>query len=236
MTKRIPYEQLHVSEHSWLKSRFHFSFAEYHNPEKSRFGVLRVMNDDIIAPHSGFEMHPHHDMEIFTYVIEGELTHQDSLGNEEKLVAGDIQYLSAGSGISHSEKNESSSPVHLIQTWILPSQKGLKPQYGSYRFEPSKRHNVWQHLFGPQESSACMHFYQDANVYVSILDKGAKRCFELTEGRQAYVKVMRGEALLNENTLHQGDAAEVSEESLNFEAVDEVHLLVIEMSAIKLYM
>jgi len=229
MTKTLPYTQLHVSQHSWLERRFHFSFSDYFNPENTHFGVLRVMNDDVIAPHNGFEMHPHRDMEIFTYVLEGELTHKDSLGNEERLYAGDIQYLSAGSGIFHSEKNESDAPLHLIQTWILPHAKGLTPQYGSYTYDEKKRHNAWQHLFGAQESDALIHFYQDANVYASIHDNGFNSTFPLKEGRQAYVKVMKGEVRLNAQHLHQGDAAEVVGESLQFEGLAEAHLLVIEM-------
>jgi len=232
MIKTIPYTHLHVTQHDWLESRFHFSFADYYNPKNTHFGVLRVMNDDVIAPHSGFEMHPHRDMEIFTYVLEGELTHKDSLGNEERLYAGDIQYLSAGSGIFHSEKNESNAPVHLVQTWIVPSAKGLTPQYGSYAYDAKNRHNQWQHLFGSRESDALIHFYQDANVYASIHDKGFKSTLALKEGRQAYVKVMKGELRLNAQHLHQGDAAEVVGESLRFEALEEAHLLVIEMQEV----
>ena len=231
MTKKIAYESLHVSQHSWLQSRFHFSFADYYNPKNMHYGALRVMNDDVIAPQSGFEMHPHRDMEIFTYVIEGELTHKDSLGNEERLCAGDIQYLSAGSGIFHSEKNESDTPVHLIQTWIMPSAKGLTPQYGSYAYDAKKRQNLWQHLFGSEKTDALIHFYQDANVYASIHDKNFKSTLVLSEGRQAYVKVMKGEVRLNAQHLRQGDAAEVVGESLEFEALEEAHLLVIEMQA-----
>lgn len=231
MTKKISYNHLHVSRHSWLESRFHFSFADYYNPKNMHYGVLRVMNDDVIDPHTGFEMHPHRDMEIFTYVLEGELTHKDSLGNEERLIAGDIQYLSAGTGILHSEKNESNAPVHLIQTWIMPSAKGLTPQYGSYAYDGKERQNLWQHLFGSQETDAVIHFYQDANVYASIHDKGFKSSLVLKEGRQAYVKVMKGEVNLNNQRLYQGDAAEVIGESLEFEALAEAHLLVIEMEA-----
>ena len=123
MIKHIPFESLHVSSQGWLESRFHFSFAQYHNPQNMNFGVLRVMNDDVIAPHTGFGTHPHRDMEIFTYVLEGELTHEDSMGNKETLQAGDIQYLSAGTGIYHSEKNDGDVPVRLIQTWIVPHTK-----------------------------------------------------------------------------------------------------------------
>ena len=230
MITRIPYETLHVSTHHWLESRFHFSFADYYNPKNTHFGVLRVMNDDVIAPRSGFEMHPHRDMEIFTYVLQGELTHKDSMGNEETLYAGDIQYMSAGSGVFHSEKNESDAPLHLIQTWILPSEKGVKPQYGSYTHHAQNRLNHWEHLFGPKESDAVIPFYQDANVYATIQEEGHTSHMRLDAKRKVYVKVMKGDVNLNGTPLYQGDAAEVSEEDLVFQSHKEAHILLIEMA------
>ena len=184
--------------------------------------------DDYTA---GFPLHPHRGIETISLIVSGNMVHRDSLGNEERLYAGDIQYLSAGSGIFHSEKNESDAPVHLIQTWIMPSAKGLTPQYGSYAYDAKKRQNLWQHLFGSEKTDALIHFYQDANVYASIHDKNFKSTLVLSEGRQAYVKVMKGEVRLNAQHLRQGDAAEVVGESLEFEALEEAHLLVIEMQA-----
>lgn len=227
MITLIPYDSLHVSKHAWLQSHFHFSFAEYFNPNNLNFGVLRVMNDDIIAPHQGFEMHPHRDMEIFTYVLEGALTHKDSMGNEETLYAGDIQYMSAGSGVLHSEKNGGDTPLHLIQTWILPNQKGVTPRYGSYRYEPSRRTNRWEYLFGEEGLIA---LYQDVNVYASYLE--ATKCldFDVILERKAYLKVMQGELLLNGKRLEQGDSAEIVAEHLHCEALANTHLLLIEMA------
>lgn len=229
MLKRIPYEQLALSKESWLESRFHFSFAQYHNPHNMNFGVLRVMNDDIIAPHSGFGMHPHQNMEIFTYVLEGALTHEDSMGNKETLHAGDIQYLSAGSGIYHSEKNASDAPARIIQTWILPNAKGVTPQYGSYKMDKKLRHNRWEHLFG---ENGVIALHQDANVYAMIQEGTTKREFMLKDGRQAYLKVMSGEVVINGLELHYGDALEVKGESLLIDALCESHLLVIEMAEV----
>ncbi len=230
MINVIPYTSLHVSKHDWLESRFHFSFAEYHNPEKMHFGVLRVMNDDVIAPHRGFEMHHHRDMEIFTYVLEGELSHEDSMGHKETLYAGDIQYLSAGTGIYHSEKNESAKPVRLIQTWILPHTKGLPPRYGSYKRDKALRHNRWQHLFGADNGGAVIGWYQDANAYAIEQDKEVNSTFILDKGRQAYLKVMEGSIVLNGMPLAFGDSAEIVDTIIEIEATSDAHVLLIEMS------
>lgn len=193
------------------------------------YGVLRVMNDDIIQPHTGFGTHPHQDMEIITYVIRGELTHQDSMGNKESLGRGSVQYLSAGTGITHSEKNEGDEEVHLIQTWILPHSKGLQPQYGSKVFNPETRHNKWLHLIAPQGTPDIINIYQDANMYVSELDQNKTLTFELVKNRQLYVKLMEGDAKINGMDFKEGDAAEVSGEDLHVEALSDVHVLLVEM-------
>jgi len=195
-----------------------------------RYGTLRVMNDDVIQPHTGFDAHPHEDMEIITYVIEGQLTHQDSLGNQETIGRGSIQYLSAGTGIIHSEKNESNEEVHLIQTWILPQAKGLQPQYGSKVFTYEARHNKWLHIIAPLGTPGIINIYQDANMYVSQLDQCESLTFELGKGRQLYVKLMEGEANINNIVFHTGDAAEISGEDLHIVALNEVHILLVEMA------
>lgn len=193
------------------------------------YGALRVMNDDVIQPHTGFDTHPHKDMEIITYIIRGELTHQDSMGNKESLGRGCVQYLSAGTGITHSEKNEGDEEVHLIQTWILPQAKGLNPRYGSKAFDPETRHNRWLHLVGSDDTSAAIPIYQDANMYVSELDKTRTLIFELGEKRQLYVKIMEGKANINGTVFEQRDAAEISGEDLYVEALSKVHILLVEM-------
>ena len=193
------------------------------------YGVLRVMNDDIIAAHRGFDTHPHKDMEIITYIISGELTHQDSMGNKESLGRGSMQYLSAGTGITHSEMNEGDEAVHVIQTWILPQAKGLQPQYGSRVFDPEARHNKWLHLIAPSGTANIINIYQDANMYVSEVDKWETLTFELGKERQLYVKVMEGEANINGIVLQEGDAAKVEDEDLNVGALSNVHILLVEM-------
>jgi len=229
LTTLIPFNTLYTADHGWLQTRFHFSFAEYHDRNNMHYGVLRVMNDDIIAAHRGFDTHPHRDMEIITYIISGELTHQDSMGNKERLGRGSMQYLSAGTGITHSEMNESDEPVHVIQTWILPQAKDLQPQYGSKVFDPKTRHNKWLHLIAPQGTPNVINIYQDANMYVSEVDQGETLTFELREQRQLYVKVMEGEANINDLLFKDGDAAKVVDEDLNVEALSDVHILLVEM-------
>lgn len=229
MLRHIPYDSLYKADHGWLKSRFHFSFAEYRDMDNIRYGPLRVMNDDIIAAHSGFETHPHHDMEIITYVVRGKLTHQDSMGHKESLDRGAIQYMSAGTGITHSEMNEEDEETHLIQTWIIPQEKGLNPQYGSMVFEPEERLNRWLHLVGPKGSGSHINIYQDASLYAAEIDAGKKLDFNLTQDRQLYLKVMEGQAQINTVRFKQGDAAEISDENLDIKAVENVHLLLVEM-------
>lgn len=229
MIKHIPFDSLYRADHGWLKSRFHFSFAEYMNPDNIHYGPLRVMNDDLIRGNSGFGAHPHHDMEIITYIIRGELTHQDSMGHRESLGRGAIQYMSAGTGVTHSETNEGKDEVHLIQTWILPALKGLIPQYGSKRFDKEERHNRWLHLVGPEGSGAGIHIYQDASMYASEIDAGKALDFDLKKGRQLYLKVMEGRADVNGILFGPGDAAEVEDETLEVSAVTDTHLLLVEM-------
>lgn len=212
MIKKIPFDSLYLADHGWLKSRFHFSFAEYRNPDNIHYGPLRVMNDDIVAAHQGFGTHPHENMEIISYVIRGELTHEDSMGNRESIGRGAVQYMSAGTGVMHSEMNEGNAAVHLIQTWIIPQEKGLTPQYGSKEFAFSERQNKWLHLVGPEWS-----------------DSAKSLTFDLQADRRLYVKVMEGHGTVNGTLFAPGDAAEVEGEPLNIIATSDMHILLVEM-------
>ncbi len=230
MLKHIPFTSLYTAEHGWLRSHFHFSFAEYHNNDNVRFGALRVMNDDIVQPHTGFGTHPHRDMEIISYVLSGELTHADSMGNKESLGRGSIQYLSAGTGITHSEKNDGDDPVHLIQTWILPHDKNLEPQYGSKSFDLEERKNKWLHLVGPKGSGAHIYIYQDASMYACELDDAQEITFEVGSARQLYIKLMEGKADINGTLFESGDAAEVIDENIMITGINKAHILLVEMA------
>jgi len=229
MLKHIPFGTLYTAEHGWLKSRFHFSFADYYDSNNINYGVLRVMNDDIVQAKSGFAKHSHNDMEIITYIISGKLSHEDSMGNRESLSRGAIQYLSAGTGITHSEMNDSDERVHFIQTWIVPHANSLTPQYGSKTFSLEERKNRWLHLVGPEGSGAQINIYQDASMYTSEIDNTKKLSFNLKSDRQLYVKLMEGSANINGVLFKEGDAAEVEDENLNVEAVSSTHLLLVEM-------
>lgn len=231
MIRHIPYTTLYLADHGWLTSRFHFSFADYHNPDNMQYGVLRVMNDDRVQPQTGFGTHPHKDMEILTYVLRGELSHQDSMGNKETLPRGACQYMSAGTGITHSEMNDGTEEVHFIQTWILPEASNLTPRYGSKTITFKERHNQWLHLAGPAGSGAAIEFYQDANAYVAEVDDKQNLTFTLERGRQLYVKLMEGSCMINGIQFEAGDAAEVESEDLQIQAASNTHILLIEMQA-----
>lgn len=230
---------------NWLKSRFHFSFAEYNNFANTNFGVVRVMNDDLVQPRRGFGTHPHSNMEIVTYVVDGELTHVDSIGTKESLGRGSIQFMTAGSGIRHSEYNDGDKPLRFIQTWIMPSKSNLKPNYGSYRGDPNLRKNKLHHLVSDVKDSSVstpVQVNQDVNTFVSELNKGAKIVHELPPGRQAYLLCIEGGVKVNGEKLSKYDACEITGSGgvLEIEATETentphgevAHILMFEMKSV----
>lgn len=229
MIRKLDHTKMGKSDLGWLQSLFHFSFAEYYNPENMNFGNLRVINDDLVRSQTGFEMHPHRDMEIISYVVNGELTHGDSMKNKQTISRGHVQYMSAGTGIMHSEHNYGSNTARFLQIWILPDQKGYKPNYGDFRFDWSERVNRWFHIVSGQQGLAPIKINQDANIYVLELDGGKEIDFEVKPGRQAYVVLIEGDADMNQNHLFTRDALESVEETLEIKANSKTHLLVIEM-------
>ena len=235
MLKRVLKENMGSSNLGWLESRFHFSFAEYRNSNNMNFGVLRVLNDDIIHPQSGFEMHPHRDMEIISYVVQGEITHKDSMGNEETLKSGEVQYMSAGTGVMHSEHNlHETQDLRLLQIWIFPPTKNLTPLYGSYRFQKDESKNRFLNIVSSQNGDAKIKIRQDANIYVGKLDSGKSLDFDLEDDRQIYFVQIEGSSSINEITLNDGDAMEiVDERNINIHALKDSHFLFIEMRSEK---
>ncbi|WP_321313706.1 pirin family protein [Halarcobacter sp.] len=233
MLKKLPKDNMGSSNLGWLKSRFHFSFAEYYNPQNINFGVLRVINDDLIEPNSGFNTHPHSNMEIISYVIDGEITHKDSMGNEETLKRGEVQYLSAGDGIFHSEYNLHHSKIlRLLQIWILPPQNGLPRLYGSQKFKEEERRNRLLNIVSSTNGKANVKIYQDINMYVSELDKNKELEYDIKTNRQIYFVLIEGKANINNITLDYGDALEITEEkSIKIEALENSHFLFIEMNS-----
>ena len=157
------------SDLGWLNSHFHFSFAEYYNPGNMNFGVMRVLNDDLIAPHTGFDTHPHHDMEIISYIVDGTLTHADSMGNEHELTRGEVQYMSAGTGVYHSEHNKGDTTTRILQIWILPDRQGHTPNYGELRFDWDARKGKWLHMVSSKAGTAPVKINQDSNFYSLFL-------------------------------------------------------------------
>ena len=232
MIKKLPKENMGTSNLGWLESRFHFSFASYYNPKNMRFGVLRVVNDDIIHTTSGFDMHPHENMEIITYVINGELTHKDSLGNIETLTRGDVQYLSAGDGIYHSKYNfHKFENLRLLQMWIVPPQKGLSKLYGSHKFLNEDRKNKLLNIVSSNKGLSPIKIYQDVNFFASELEKEKTLDFKISENRQIYFVQIEGSSILNGIILNSGDAAEITNENnLRIESIENSHFLFIEMS------
>lgn len=231
MLKKLPKENMGTSNLGWLESRFHFSFAEYRNPENINFGVLRVLNDDIVHPQSGFDMHPHENMEIISYVVDGEITHKDSMGNQETLKKGEVQYLSAGDGIFHSEHNlHRSKDLRLLQIWVYPPKRGLPRLYGSHKFTKEERENKLLNIVSSQDGNAKIKIYQDVQFYVSELEKNKSIKFDITENRQVYFVLIEGMALINGIELNHGDAMEITKESnLEIKATENSHFLFIEM-------
>ena len=198
-------------DHGWLKTYHSFSFAGYQDPRNQNWGALRVFNDDTVAPGEGFGTHPHRDMEILTYVLSGELEHKDSMGNIGVVRPGGVQYLSAGTGIAHSEYNHSSEhPVHFVQMWVVPHAGGLKPRYGQVDFTVADRLNRWLPIAsGRADVAAPIAIWQDAAAYVARLED-ATLTHDVAASRFAFLFVGAGSATLNGETLGAGDAARVA--------------------------
>jgi len=202
------------ADHGWLNARHTFSFAEYYDPAYMGFSVLRVINDDVIAPGGGFGMHPHRDMEIVTYILDGALQHQDSMGNGSVIRAGDVQYMSAGKGVRHSEFNASSSePVHLLQIWILPSSNGLTPNYDQKTISLEEKRGRWRTIASADGRENSVTLQQDASLLVTVLQVGEHLEYRPDGRRSLYLQVARGEALLNGTAISAGDGAAVVDEA-----------------------
>ena len=200
---------------NWLKSRFHFNFAEYHNRNNPSFGVLRVLNDDLVQPRRGFGAHPHRDMEILTYIVEGKLTHQDNTGSKESLGRGSIQFMTAGTGIRHSEFNHQDTPLRFVQVWIMPRSRGLPPKYGSYdagRDDATATKNGLRHLASDVNNHAAetpVALNQDVDCFAAELEVDRSLSLDVPEGRQAYLLCVEGSLEVNGAELDRHDAAEI---------------------------
>lgn len=191
----------------WLDSRHSFSFGEYYDPKRMGFSTLRVINEDWVAANGGFPMHGHRDMEIVTYVMEGALSHKDSLGNGSTIRPGDVQRMSAGRGILHSEFNHATDEtVHLLQIWLLPKFSGIQPNYAQAYFPLAERQGKLQLVVSEDGRDGSLSMNTDANLYASILDSGSEVTYLVPAGRAAYIHVARGTLILNGTILQAGDA------------------------------
>lgn len=229
MLRKLDHRYMGGAIYNWLETTYHFSFADYYNEANLNFGVLRVLNDDIIAPHTGFESHSHQDMEILTYVIDGELTHEDSLGNSSVLRRGQMQYMSAGTGVTHSEYNKGDDPLRILQIWITPNKTGHQPTYGEYHFDWESRHNQWLHMVSDIHGDAPITINQDVNIYTILLDENNTADINVAFGRQAYLMQIEGFSTANGIALKEKDALEIIEDSIHIAATHTSHFIVIDM-------
>lgn len=224
-------ERGHFS-HGWLDTYFTFSFADYYDPKHVQFRTLRVLNDDRVAPGEGFPTHPHRDMEIVTYVLDGALEHRDSMGTGSVIRPGDVQYMSAGSGVTHSEFNASKTEsVHLLQIWMFPEEQGLKPVYGQKTFSEEEKRGRLRLLASPDGRDASVKIRQDNELYATLLSKGEAVKHELKPERHAYVQVARGSVKLNGTKLEEGDGAAISKEkAVELIGVDNAEVLLFDLA------
>lgn len=227
--EHIPFSALANHHYGWLDTRYHFSFAQYYDPSKMGIGALRVVNDDIIAPGTGFDTHPHRDMEIVTYVLEGTLTHVDSMGHTRHLPRYGIQYMSAGTGIYHSEFNHQKSPLRLIQSWILPDRQGHSPKYGDIVPEPQLFRNQWLTIVSGLHGDGLIKIFQDAEVLVGEFFNSQKIELKLEGKKQFYLLNLEGESVVNTQNLTHGDALKC-EEDLVVQVIEYAHFLVFRLA------
>lgn len=205
----IPKQKRHFSDFGWLKTYWLFSFSGYYDPGNIQFGALRVFNDDIVAPGTGFPTHPHEEMEILTVVLTGEMTHADSMGNKSVIKAGDVQRMSAGTGLTHSEFNLGQEPVHFYQIWIFPDEMGLKPSYDQKNFHPSGWQGRLLALASGQGIPDTVNFHTDATIYRAALEKGQQLNIPTKEERRIFMYVTEGTLSVEGKNLRAGDQARI---------------------------
>jgi redox-sensitive bicupin YhaK (pirin superfamily) len=221
-----------AADHGWLKSKHTFSFADYHNPSMMGFGKLRVINEDWIEPGKGFGTHPHRDMEIVTYMVDGALEHKDSMGNGSVIRPGELQRMTAGTGVLHSEFNASETDrAHLLQIWILPEQNGLEPGYEQKLFPVEEKRNRWRLVGSRDGRDGSLTIHQDIELSSTVLDEGKSIEYGFDGRRRGFVQVVRGTVEIDGETLEAGDAlAVVDQQVLDIKAKSESELLLFDMT------
>jgi redox-sensitive bicupin YhaK (pirin superfamily) len=226
----IPSAQRHHADHGWLSTHWHFSFSDYYDPKNLNWGDLRVFNDDVVRGGGGFGLHPHRDMEIVTYVVDGKLEHQDHLGNRGVVEPGEVQVMSAGRGIMHAEYNASdTTPVHFMQLWILPRSKGNEPRWEQRKFSPEQRAGTLLPVVSSGNVPGTLAIDQDAVIYVSALKTGEQVAHE-NKGTHAYLFVIDGAVSINGKPLAKGDQARVAgERTLEITAEKDAELILLDL-------
>ena len=232
MLYRIPAEGLYVNDSGGHVGRFHFSYGDYVAPSNERFGVLDALNDFVVRPGGGFDTHRHEEVEIVSYCVEGELSHSDSIGNAAILRRGDVGYQCAGAGITHAEMNHSSDEhLRFVQILIRPNAPGLTPGYRSHRYPAHARRNKWLRVASGRPVNGILQISQDADIFVSEVDKGARLAFAIPNERQVYLVCLEGSLAINDFELKPGGAIKaIGEAELGLEALEEAHLLMVEMA------
>jgi redox-sensitive bicupin YhaK (pirin superfamily) len=227
-----PFAQLGAAQHGWLNARHHFSFAEYHDPARMNWGRLRVWNDDEIAPQSGFPPHPHRDMEIITYVRQGAITHQDNLGNQGRTEAGDVQVMSAGTGIAHSEYNLEDETTQIFQIWIQPTQAGLPPSWGAKPFPKGDRAGAFVTLAsGYEEDTDALRIRTDARLVAATVKAGQSAEYALQPGRKAYLVGATGAFSVNGVAAQARDGVAIADETLiRIEAQEDSEIVLVDVA------
>lgn len=225
------------ANHGWLDSYHSFSFAQYYDAAYMGYSVLRVINEDVIAPAQGFGMHPHRDMEIVTYMLQGALRHQDSMGNGSVIRAGDVQRMSAGTGVRHSEFNASNEEsAHLLQIWLLPEVGGIKPSYEEKHFAIANKTNQWCLIASRDARDGSLLVHQDMALFATLLSEGRQLDYRPQLDRSVYLQVARGHIVLNGLTLAQGDAAAIDGvESIEITAQSDAEMLLFDLPSAALY-
>lgn len=234
MIEIIKADNRHFSDFGWLKTYWLFSFSNYFDPHNIQLGALRVFNDDIVAPGMGFPTHPHEEMEIITIVLDGEMTHQDSMGNKTVIKTGDVQRMSAGTGLTHSEYNLAQEAVHFYQIWIFPDKSGLKPTYDQKRYEANKWKNRLLPVASGQNIPDTVSFHTDATIYRCSLDEEKEAIHEATSGRRIFIYLADGRISANSEILNANDQARIDiDEPLVLKAEQQSDLILIDVPSCK---
>ncbi|MGE0443632.1 MAG: pirin family protein [Vicinamibacterales bacterium] len=232
MIVRRPAAERGRADFGWLDSRHTFSFGEYYDPRFMGFRALRVINEDRVKPGYGFPTHPHRDMEIISYVLDGALAHRDSMGTGSVIRPGDVQRMSAGTGVLHSEMNPSDSePVHFLQIWLLPDERGIQPSYEEKRFPVEEKQGRLRLVAARDARDGAVAIHQDVDLYAGVFAAGDGARVDLRPGRHAWLQVARGAVTLNGHAFNQGDGAAVSDEgALDLQATEDAEVLVFDLA------